>query len=627
MRNFMHHRLDERDNPTFTRRATILGIGQVSLFALLAGRLQYLQVSQSEEYAMLAEENRVNIGLIAPSRGRIFDRFGQEIATNKPNFQIVMIPEQTDDPLQTLEAVNRLVPISPVKRRRLAREIARSRSFVPFTLVENLTWEQFSAINVHSPHLPGVEPRVGEMRYYPKPDEFAHIVGYVGVPSRDDLIDNNPLFRVPGFRLGRSGVEQQLDASLRGLAGTRRVEVNNVGRIIRELARDDGTPGADIVLTLDSHLQRYAKRQLGEQSGAIIVMDVHSGDVLTMASSPSFDPNDLNLGISQSKWDRLLEDERKPLLNKTIAGQYAPGSTIKMLVALAGLEKGVISPHEKITCTAKYRLGNDTFHCWKEEGHGAVNMHEAIKHSCDVYFYELSRRMGIEPISEIVERFGLGRVTGLETQGEKSGNVPNRDWKRANLDAGWQTGETLITGIGQGYLLATPIQLAVMAARLANGREKVTPSLIYAVNDDVKLRPEFAPLPVKPAHLALVKKAMASVINESDGTAFMQGFDVNGQRMAGKTGTVQVRRITPAEREAGIIDNEDLPWHLRDHALFVGYAPLRNPKYAIAVIVEHGGSGAKIAAPIARKVMEQTLKTDPLSRDVYLPAKKEDEKI
>lgn len=623
----MRNRFDERDNPTFTRRAIILGVGQVSMFALLAGRLQYLQVTQSDEYALLAEENRVNIGLLAPSRGRIFDRFGHEVATNKPNFQVIMIPEQTDDPLQTLEAVSRLVPISPSRQKRLARDIKRSRGFVPVTLVENLTWEEFSAINVHSPHLPGVEPRVGEMRYYPQSDEFVHIVGYMGVPNTDDLIDNNPLFRIPGFRIGRSGIEQDVDESLRGLAGSRRVEVNNVGRIIRELARDAGTPGADIVLTLDSHLQQFARQQLGEQSGAIVVMDVHFGDVLVMSSSPSFDPNDFNHGISQEKWNNLLEDERKPLLNKAIAGQYAPGSTIKMLVAMAGLEQGVISPNEKIVCTSKYELGKDTFHCWKDNGHGAVNMYDAIKHSCDVYFYELSRRLGIAHIAEIAERFGLGKVTGLETRGEKSGNVPNKDWKRANLDAGWQTGETLITGIGQGYLLATPVQLAVMVARLANGRKKVTPNLFYALNDEVKLLPEFEPLEVNESHLNLVLKAMSGVTNESDGTAFMNGFDVKGQKMAGKTGTVQVRRITSAERKAGIIDNKDLPWYLRDHALFIGHAPLDNPKYAIAVVVEHGGSGSRIAAPIARKVMEETLKTDPLSRDVYLPPKKKGDGI
>lgn len=620
----MRQKFEERDSPIFTRRAAVLGIGQVSLFALLAGRLQYLQVTQSQEYAMLAEENRVNIGILAPSRGRIFDRFGQELATNKPNFQVVMIPEQTDDPLQTLEAVNRLVPIAPSKRRRLADGIKRSRSFVPFTLVENLTWDEFSAINVHSPHLAGVEPRVGEMRYYPKSEEFAHIVGYVGVPNPDDLIDNNPLFRVPGFRLGRSGIEQDLDEKLRGLAGTRRVEVNNVGRIIRELARDSGSTGADIVLTLDRHLQQYAQKQLGDKSGAVVVMDVHSGDVLAMTSSPSFDPNDFNLGISQRKWDDLLDDERAPLLNKAIAGQYAPGSTFKMLVALAGLEQGVITLDEEITCTGQYEIGTDIFHCWKEDGHGAVNMHEAIKHSCDVYFYELSKRLGIDPITEIAERFGFGTVTGLETKGEKSGNVPSKDWKRATLDAGWQTGETLITGIGQGYLLATPIQLAVMASRLANGRQKVMPSLLYAVNDEVKLRPEFEPLTLNETHLEIIQNAMAAVTNEADGTAYMPDFKGAGQKMAGKTGTVQVRRITADEREAGIIDNKDLAWRLRDHALFIGHAPLNNPKYAVVVVVEHGGSGSKIAAPIGRKVMEEALKTDPLSRDVYLPPQRKE---
>lgn len=620
-------RADDRDNPLFTRRAAIMGMGQLGLFALLAGRLYYLQIRQAEEYAILAEENRINIGLLPSLRGDIFDRFGQALATNRPNFQVVIIPEQTSDPRETLDMLNQLVPISASRRRRLNRDIARTRGFVSFTVAENLTWEDFSAVNVHSPHLPGVEPQVGERRFYPDKNAFSHIVGYVGRPDSGDLEDNEPLLRVPGFRIGKSGVEKKMDVALRGQTGSRRVEVNNVGRVIRELSRDPGTPGADIVLTLDAELQRRAMQRLGKQSGSVIVMDIHAGDILSLASSPSFDPNNFTLGISQKQWQRLIEDERKPLINKAVAGQYAPGSTIKMIVALAALEEGIISPNTKINCSGQYQLGEDVFHCWQEGGHGIVNLHNAIKHSCDVYFYELARRLGIESIARMARRFGLGSVTGLEIPGEQKGLVPDKDWKRATFESDWLIGESLLAGIGQGYFLTTPIQLTLMMARLVNGGKAVVPSLIYAVGDKVQPRFESADMGLNSAHLDIMHKAMKAVINDADGTAYFPQFNVNGEKFAGKTGTVQVRRITNAERQAGIIPNEKLDWHLRDHALFIGYAPLNNPKYAITVIIEHGGSGAKIAAPIARDLFQHVLREDPLSRDIVLPVADRGENI
>lgn len=607
------------DSTKLTRRALMLGASQFGLLSVLAGRLYYLQVVRSKEFAIRAEENRVNIGLIAPRRGRVLDRFGQEIATNRPNFQVVLIPEQVQKPFETIARLEKIIPISPRRKKRLQRDVPRSRGFVPFTVAENLTWEQFSKVNIHLPHLPGLETSVGEMRYYPKGGEFAHIVGYVGVPDREDLLEDDPLLKLEGFRVGKSGIENRLDDRLRGLAGSRQVEVNNVGRVIRELSKDPGTSGEDVVLTLDAELQKYALERMGEQSGSVAVMEINSGDILALASNPYFNPNAFNLGISQKDWDSLVSDERKPLLNKSIAGQYAPGSTFKMLVALAGLQEGVITPEEKITCTAKYEFGRDTFHCWFDEGHGPTDMHDAIKHSCDVYFYELARRVGIEPIARMAKTFGLGEKTYIESTGEKQGIVPSRDWKRANLDSLWQKGETLITGIGQGYLLATPLQLAGMVSSLANGRRQVLPNLIYAVGGRIKTMPEAPLLDIDEAHMALIHNAMKAVTHDADGTAFMPDLNVDGSRMAGKTGTVQVRRITAAEREAGIIKNEELDWYLRDHALFVGFAPVDNPKYAISVVVEHGGSGSKTAAPIARDIMRKVLERDPQARDVYLP--------
>lgn len=619
----MMHQFDS-DAQKFPRRALILGLGQVGLFGILAGRLQFLQIKQAEEYGMLAEENRVNIGLLAPLRGRIVDRFGQDIASNRPNFQVVMIPEQTNDPIETINMLEKLVPISASRRRRLLRDIPRSRGFVPFTVAENLSWEQFAALNLNLPHLPGVEPEVGEMRFYPEKHIFSHIVGYVGRPDEGDLSDNDPLLKVPGFRIGKSGIERRLDSELRGSAGSRRVEVNSVGRVIRELTRDPGLQGADLVLSLDMELQKYAHELLGEQSGSVVMMDIHKGDVLAMSSSPGFDPNTFNVGLSQKQWETLIEDKRKPLINKTIAGQYPPGSTFKMLVALAGLETGVITPKTKIDCTGSYELGNDIFHCWEHEGHGKMNLNDAIVHSCDVYFYDLARNLGIDAIEKVAKQFGLGSKTYVQAPGEKSGLVPGRDWKRANLDASWQTGETVITGIGQGYMLATPLQLAVMTARIANGGKKVMPTLVSSINQEKLAMPESETMTVKPENLKLLQKAMYGVVNNPKGTAFGSRFSLNREVAAGKTGTVQVRRISRDERETGIVPNEELDWHLRDHALFVGFAPFKNPRYAVSVVVEHGGSGSKVAAPIAQAMLKRALENDPLKLSVYTPSKREE---
>ncbi|EJW21602.1 hypothetical protein IMCC14465_13980 [alpha proteobacterium IMCC14465] len=605
----------ETDTQIFSRRAMILGLGQLGLFGLLAARLQYLQISQADQYGILAENNRVNIGLIAPLRGRILDRYGREIATNRPNFQVVMIPEQTNDPIETLRVLEKLVPISPSRRKRLLRDIPRSRGFVPFTVAENLEWEQFAALNLNLPHLPGVEPQVGKLRYYPQDDIFSHMVGYVGRPDGRDLRRDDPLLKVPGFRIGKSGIEKLFDDSLRGSAGSRRVEVNNVGRVIRELARNPGAQGSDLMMSMDSELQNEAIRLLGEQSGSAVVMDVNSGEVLTIASAPTFNPNHFTVGLTQKEWDGLLEDQRKPLINKALAGQYAPGSTIKMLVAMAGLEEKVITPKEKIVCEGQYELGGDTFHCWEHEGHGEMNMHDAITNSCDVYFYELARRLGIDPIEKMAKKFGLGRTSIPGAFEEKKGLIPGRDWKRANLDASWQTGETLIAGIGQGYMLVTPIQLAVMTARLANGGREVVPKLLIdAQSGSDSLSPSAKEkgdeIAINPDHIRLMQKAMTSVVNDTDGTAFGSRFNLRGVSSAGKTGTVQVRRISKDERASGIIPNEELDWHLRDHALFVGFAPIDNPKYAVAVVVEHGGSGSKVAAPIAQKLLKMALERD-----------------
>ena len=590
---------------TFGRRALLLGGAKLALVGTLVGRLYYLQVVEADRYRVLADENRINLRLLPPPRGRIFDRNGEPLAENRLNYRVVLISEQAGDVAATLVALGRLIPLSEYEIRRVLREARRKRAFVPITVRENLGWPEVARVEVNVPELPGVMIDVGQSRFYPHGVTAAHITGYVAAVSAAEQT-GDPLLELPDFRIGKSGVERTYDLALRGSAGNSQVEVNAYGRAIRELARDDGQPGDDLRLSLDIGLQRYAAARLAKESAAAVVLDIHSGEVLALVSMPSFDPNAFNTGLSHAAWQALIENPRKPLVDKAIRGQYPPGSTFKMMVALTALEAGILTPFHKVTCRGFVRLGNATFHCWKRGGHGELNMVEAIEQSCDVYFYDVARRVGIDRIAEMARRFGLGARSGIDLPGESTGLVPDRDWKRANFDAPWQKGETLVVGIGQGYLLATPIQLAVMAARLANGGIAVTPHLAGRENAE----PPPA-LGLSPASLAVVLDGMNRVVNGRRGTARRARLAENGMTMAGKTGTSQVRRIGKAERLAGVRKNNEKPWEERDHALFVAFAPVAAPRYAVAVVVEHGGSGAHTAAPIARDLMRETLRRNP----------------
>jgi penicillin-binding protein 2 len=445
----------------------------------------------------------------------------------------------------------------------------------------------------------------------------------------------DPLLELPGFRIGKQGAEKQYDLQLRGAAGTSHLEVNALGRVIRELRREEGKPGRDLVLTLDSALQNFTHERLkGERSASAVVLDVRNGDVLALASSPGYDPNIFNTGLTQKTWNSLVHNPLSPLTNKAIAGQYAPGSTFKMMVALAGLEAG-ISPETTTYCPGFMRLGKGRFHCWKRQGHGRVNMYEGIKYSCDVFFYDLARKIGIDRIAEMANRFGLGAPVEIDLPGERGGTIPTRAWKRANYGEAWQGGETLVSAIGQGFVLATPLQLAVMVARIANGGYAVKPRMTRppapsaepaaaapepgtgagGEGDGVTAASEFPSLDISEAHMRVIHKAMDLVTNSRRGTAYRARIKEEGWEMAGKTGTSQVRRITMAERAAGITKNEDLPWRRRDHALFVSFAPVDRPRYACAVVVEHGGGGSKVAAPIARDILIETQRLDPAATD------------
>ena len=596
----------DEDATTFTRRGLVLGVSQIALFSLLAGRLQYLQVMRSDLYATLAEDNRVNVRLMAPPRGHIYDRNGVKLADNDQDFQVVLIPEQVNNIDATIAKLAQLLDLSDGQQRDLLRKAKRGPKFRPLTVAENLIWEKFSQVNLNLPFLSGVQPRVGDRRIYNFADATAHTVGYVGIETQRDIrIHGN----APSDMVGRSGVERHFEAALRGEAGVRHVEVNAHGRTVRELNFDPGKPGANVELTLDINLQKFAHERMAGHSGSAIVMDTWTGDLLCMVSTPAFDPNLLSQGVDTKSWDQMVTHERKPLLNKVLRGQYSPGSTFKMLVGLAALEAKVITPDEKIDCTGLYSFGGEEFHCWKDEGHGDMGFEDAIEQSCDTYFYEISRRLGIDNIEKMAKRFNFGKETGIEIGSEKSGIVPGRNWKRANYDTGWRTGETLITGIGQGFLLATPLQLAVMTASLANGGFIVQPRLMRATQPAEPIS-----IGLDPQDLARVNRAMYKVVNRPTGTAYDSSLLINGNRMNGKTGTVQVRRISKDERESGVISNKELDWHLRDHSLFVGYAPHKNPRYAISIVIEHGGGGAYVAAPIARDIMVELLRNESLMR-------------
>ena len=620
---------DQDRQKLFTRRAAMLGGGKVLLLSALVGRMYYLQVVEADRYTTLAEDNRINLRLLAPPRGRIVDRFGQLLAVNRQNYRVDLISEQVNKKYGNVEMVldllSDIIEISAGERKRILREIRRKRSFLPVKVRENLTWEEVARIEVNAPNLPGVKVEIGQRRFYPHPDDTGHILGYVAAVSEKDMTDD-PLLELPGFRIGKAGIEKVYDLALRGSGGNSRVEVNAFGRVIREIDRNDGQPGAELALTVDLKLQKYVGNRLGSESASAVVMDVRSGGILAMTSTPGYNPNAFNQGLSVSAWKALINNPHSPLINKSVAGQYPPGSTFKMMVALAALEKGVITPRTRHFCRGFIELGDSKFHCWKRGGHGAMNLKAAIKQSCDVYFYEIARRTGIDRISAMAERFGLGNALGVDLPGELSGLMPTKTWKQAAIGAPWQVGETLHAGIGQGYLLVTPLQLAVMTARLVNGGFKVLPHLArdIVVPEGVKPRGRQEPesIGVSQNHLKLIKDAMSSVMNEAGGTAYKARIKEKGFEMGGKTGTAQVRRITKSEREAGVKKNRDLEWLQRDHAIFVGFAPVDNPRYAVSVIVEHGGGGSSTAAPIARDILLKTQR-----RDIVVPEKAQEASV
>ncbi len=601
----------------FSRRALFIGAVKLIGLCVLGGRLAYIQIFQNSKYQMLSEDNRVNLKLLEPIRGTILDRFDIPLAVNRQNFRLILIPEQCPDVDAVLDKLNRKVAIDERARTRIKKEISQNRSFVPVTVSETLTWEQLAIIEVSLPDLPGVQIEEGQVRSYPLGVSTAHVVGYVGAVSEAEMEDD-PVLSLPDFRIGKSGIEKTYDKLLRGIAGTAHVEVNALGRQVRELKRNEGQQGEEITLTLDADLQHYIQQRIAqEKSASAVVMDVHTGAIYAMNSHSSFDPNLFIHGIPADLWASYLSDPSNPLTNKVVSGQYPPGSTFKMVTALAGLETDIIKPGKRVFCPGHMTLGNHRFHCWKAGGHGNMGFVDALEQSCDVFFYEISKEIGIDNIAAMARRLGLGDKLDIEIPGERGGLIPTREWKQERYDTSWQLGETVVAAIGQGYIQTTPLQLATMTARIVNGGKAVKPYLVEKLGQWNRKQPVFETIGLSDKNIKIVRDGMEAVMMGKHGTARGSKITEEGFAMGGKTGTAQVRRISMEDRARGL-KMEDLPWDQQHHALFVGYAPYDNPRYVTAVVVEHGGGGSAVAAPIAHDILLKTQQRAPHMRQIRL---------
>lgn len=567
---------------TFTRRAMVVGGLQGLIGATLIGRMAWISIAQNEKYSLLSESNRVNLTLIPPRRGWIIDRNGRPLANNRTDFRVDLIPQRMVDPETTITRLAQLLRLEPDEVDRIRDELDKSAGFRPVQVADKLTYDQYAAISVRLPDLPGVAPSQGFSRNYPAGATVGHLLGYVGAATAEEYKERkDPLLITPGFKVGKDGLEKAFDRHLTGKPGAKRVEVTARGKIVKELTTRPDSPGRSIKLTIDAGLQEFAGRRLATQSGAVVVLDCRNGDVLALASMPSFDPNSFSDGISHLEYEMLSKDDHVPLRNKTLQGLYPPGSTVKPMVALALLEAG-ISPAETVSCGGAIRVGNTLFHCHKRRGHGALNMRGAIAQSCDIYFYQMAQRIGMDRIASMARRVGMGQKFDLPFPSQSYGTVPDPAWKERKYQQKWQIYDTVNATIGQGYMLINPLQMAVMAARLATGKQ-LMPNFIHGAP-----RPEPASVGATEEHLVVIRDAMSAVVN-GGGTGGAARSSIPGVMIAGKTGTAQVRRITMAERAGGVRGNAGLPFKLRDHALFQGFAPFDNPRFAIACIIEHGG--------------------------------------
>ena len=571
---------------SFSRRAWLLGTAQAGVGVLLAGRMGWLAIAQNEKYNLLAESNRVNLTMIPPRRGWIIDRHGAPIANNRTDFRVDIIPDRLEGGDEGRDRVLRLLAtllaLPPEEVERIKIDLESAAGFQPVQVAENISWDRFAAVSLRQPELPGVAPTRGFARAYPAGAAVAHLTGYVGAANAEQYKETrDPLLVTPGFKLGKDGLEKQLEKQLRGKPGAKRVEVTARGKVVAELPTRADVPGKTQRLTIDAGLQEYAARRLGTNSGSAVVMDCRTGEMLAMVSMPAYDPNSFSDGISHLEWKMLSDDDHVPLMNKVTQGLYPPGSTVKPMNGLALLSAGV-GAHDRVVCSGAMRVGTGVFHCHKRGGHGAIDLKGAIEQSCDIYFFEMVRRLGYDKIAPTARMMGLGETFDLPLATQRYGTVPDSAWKLKKYKTNWTVADGINASIGQGYVLTNPLQLAVMASRLASGRALQPSLLVNNVHLDTPA------LPVASEHLAIVREAMYGVVN-SGGTGGAARMLVPGVAIAGKTGTAQVRRITMAERRSGVLKNGQLPFKMRDHALFVGFAPADNPRYALAVVLEHNG--------------------------------------
>ena len=605
-----------RKSDIINRRMFIIGAAKIIIFGGLISRLFSLQINDNKKYLTLSDKNRIREWKLPPTRGNIVDYFGNVIAGNLKVYQLHVIPEQVENFNYLISRLRSILQLSEKRVEKIKKKKNQLKPWESLIISENLSWSEFLKINNYLYELVGVKPVMTISRNYPFNDIYTHVLGYVSQPNEDDILANEVIKEkfVPGIKVGKLGLEKTLENELIGVNDIQRYEVNAYGKRINQLEYQKGKQGSKIRITLDTEVQKLCAELLVNKAGSISVMDIYTGEVIALYSSPSYDPNLFLFGISQDEWQLIRNNPLKPLINKTLSGLYSPGSTIKPIVALSALENNIIDTNFKVRCKGKIELHGQTFHCWKEKGHGTVNLKDAMKQSCDTYFYEIARKLGVDRLKITAEKFGLGKkVLGAYFENEKSGQFPDTEWKKNNLGKGWVLGETLITGIGQGYTQTTPIQLCLMTAQIANGGYKINPKII---TDDSQLTSEeikkavqknnFQPnLPLfdNQNNIKIVQKAMFSSTNELRGTSYKSRIEDPKYQFAGKTGTAQVKRISKRERELDLKTSQ-IPYNERDHALYVAFGPYKNPRYALSIIVEHGGSGSSTAAPMATKLFK-----------------------
>ena len=594
---------------SINRRIFITGSLKFFIMIGIISRLFFLQVKENKKYLTLSDKNRIREWKLAPVRGEFHDYFGNVVAGNFEAYQLHIIPEQVDDFRYVIYRIKDLLELSDKQFKKVLKKKSQIKPWETLIVSDNLSWQKFSKINNHLYDLNGVKPVISISRNYPFKENFTHLIGYVSQANQND-IENTEVIKknfVPGLKVGKVGLEKSFEKKLIGSNDIERYEVNAYGRRISQLEFQKGEKGKNLRLTIDTEVQKLANELLRDQAGSICVMDIYTGDVIAMHSSPSFDPNLFVFGISKDDWQLIRNDPMKPLVNKTLQGNYSPGSTIKPIVALSALENGIINTNFTVQCRGHkhpLELYGQTYHCWKKEGHGFMNLRNAMKQSCDIYFYEIARKLGVDKLSETAKKFGLGKeVFGDLFSIEKSGLVPNTQWKKNALGQGWLLGETIITGIGQGYIQTTPIQLCLMTAQIGNGGHKIYPRIVINDENKVAAMDKFSPLYTNSKNIKIVQDAMFASTNEVRGTSYKSRIDDLKYQFAGKTGTAQVKKITAKDRELDLKTFE-IPYEERDHALYVAYGPYKNPRYALSVIVEHGGSGSANAAPMATKLFK-----------------------